>query len=226
MKKNLNLVFIFFIIFLQQSFVQISAQIILKDQEREFHELRQNEVDTFINGPEIKYNNYNCSFKRGSYDSTGYNIVVDSTGKLIVSDLRECNGKHQNEITIFNCSGTISRNADTIFITAKTIYNKFFLFNLEKNRVSESFAPNIRIELISKTLNNDYCPSLVASEDHVRIVALPKEVDTKEIFEPVHLDKTIGIFTYFAIYDSNGRLKVFPEGDYVLIGGNSLKITK
>jgi uncharacterized protein YxeA len=226
MKKILKIISLLYVVFILQSFFQIKAQNVVTNLETEYHELKLNEVDSFMNGPDIKYNDYNAYCKRGSYDNTRYRIDLDSTGELNVSDLRECKGKHQNEISIFNCSGTISRNSDTIIISAKTIYNKFFLFNIKKNGFDESFTPNIRIELISKTLNNEYCPSLVTTDDQVHIVALPKDIDTDEIYEPVHRDKTIGIFTYFAVYDSKGSCKFYPAGDYVLIGGNSIKISK
>ncbi|NVN95074.1 MAG: hypothetical protein HXX18_07325 [Bacteroidetes bacterium] len=226
MKKKLILLSLIFILIMLQSFVQIRAQNVITNLEVEFHELKPNEVDSFAEGPDITYNKYGARCKHGSNDGSGYDIEIDTTGRLKVTDLRECKGKHQNEINIFNCNGTISRNSDTIIISAKTIYDKFFLFSLGKKEKNESFEPNVRIQLICRTLNNEYCPGLVDTDGRVYIVALPKDVDTEDIYEPLHLDKNVGIFTYFAVYDTNGKLKVFPQGDYVLIGGNSLKITK
>jgi hypothetical protein len=61
---------------------------------------------------------------------------------------------------------------------------------------------------------------------NLNLVALPKNVNKKEIYKPMHKDNTIGIFTYFSLKDSEGTVKNYSEGDYVLIGGNSLSISK
>jgi hypothetical protein len=58
------------------------------------------------------------------------------------------------------------------------------------------------------------------------IVALPVNISKDEIYKPFHEDKTIGIFTYFAVKDSNGKSKFYPSDDYVIIGGKSLNISR
>ena len=224
MNKKLMIVSLILIVLF---FNQMRAQSDVKEKEIEQYELNQNEVIAFFNDSNIRTSDYKCTFKRNSYDNTRYSVEINGTGNLKVSDISECNGNHQNEIELFNSSGTITRNSDTIKIYAKTIYNKFYLFNVKKNGMNESFAPEIRIELISKTLNNENCPNLVTlNEDKLHITAFPKNIDKDEIYEPYHLDKTIGIFTRFAVYDSSGKTEFFPAGDYIIIGGNSLKISK
>ncbi len=78
----------------------------------------------------------------------------------------------------------------------------------------------------TKTLKNESCPLLVTTGSFTSIAALPSNINYDEIYKPVHEDNTVGIFTYFAVEDSNKKSKFYREGDYVIIGGNSLNISK
>jgi hypothetical protein len=171
------------------------------------------------------------SFSRGSYDSSSYVIRYDKDGNLNLKEIRGCSGKHQNEISLKLCSGTISRNNDTLRINAKTSFNMIYIFNIQKNGIVDSFISDIQVEIVSSTLENNYCPSIVTSGLEYSggvtdIVALPINISEDEIYKPFHEDKTIGIFTYFAVKDSKGKSKFYPPNDYVIIGGKSLNISR
>lgn len=190
------------------------------------HELKQNEIINFKDGPELNIETYSGSFKKGAYDLSRYTIILDNAGNLKVSELRGCAGKHQNDIDFYLCNGTVTRKGDTLKINAKTIYSKFYIFSITKNGIVDSLSSSVKISLISKTLKNKYCPTLINMISNLNLVALPKNVNKKEIYKPMHKDNTIGIFTYFSLKDSEGTVKNYSEGDYVLIGGNSLSISK
>lgn len=194
-----------------------------------YHELKQNEIITFDGKQSSDTNTYSGSIQRGSGDSTGYHIVIDKEGNLDVKNLKAADGKNQNDLTIYHCSGTITRNNDTLKVQAKSSYKTIYIINIEKKVIVDSFYPDIKIGLVSKTLKNKYCPSLVTTKigniKTMDIVALPKKINTDELFKPKHEDKTIGIFSYLAVADIKGKFKFFPAGDYVFIGGNTINIS-
>ena len=82
----------------------------------------------------------------------------------------------------------------------------------------------IQIKLVSKTLKNEFCPNLVSIFEGASIVALPSKIKEKEIFKPFRSDKTIGVFSYLAVYEKLGNVKNYPPNDYVIIGGNALSV--
>jgi len=207
-------------IFILQSFILIS------ENEVTDYELQPNETIPLKGDPNMKTDQFFGSYSQRSYDLTRYTIKVDTTGTLTVSDLRGCKGKHQNELSLFTCSGTITRMSDSIIIHAKTVYDKLYIFSIKKNGIVDSFSSEIKIELISKTLKNEYCPSLLTTSHGARIVALPKNIKTSEVYKHSHKEKTVGVFTYFSLKDSKGKSKLYTEGDYVLMGGNNAVIKK
>ena len=221
MKTIFNILTLLFVFLIFQSFTRITT-----NGEYKNYELKQNETITFKDGLNSKANKFSASYKRGSYDQTRYEIFVDTGINLIVSNITECAANYQNELSLILCSGTISRNEDTLKIHAKTIHDKLYLFNVKKNRIVDSLTPDIQIDIISKTLKNEYCPNLFSSGAITGIVALPKDINTDEIYAAFHKDNTIGVFTYFKVTDSNGKSKMYSAGDYVLIGGNSLNFSK
>ncbi len=218
------------------SFIQLK----LHDGYKKY-ELKQNETIEFNDKPNetAKYadkqtgvtKTFSGSFSRGSYDSAAYVIRYDNDGNLNLRELKGCSGKHQNEISLKLCSGTISRTNDTLRINAKSSFDMIYLFNIKENGMVDSFSSDIQVDIVSKTLENNYCPSLVTSGSKYSgrvtyIVALPVNISKDEIYKPFHEDKTIGIFTYFAVKDSNGKSKFYPADDYVIIGGKSLNISR
>lgn len=192
--------------------------------EKKHFYLNENETTSFHNGPTHAINAFSGSFKRGSYDSTSYTIQVDNEGAINVSELRQCYRKHQNEIGLFLCTGTITRKKDTLCIQAKTIYNKFYLFCIAKNCIVDSCNSDVQIQLIPQTLKRRFCPALIDAGSSIELIALPEKAPYSELFKPIHADKTVGVFTYFSIADSQGKFTLYPAGDYILIGGNYLHI--
>jgi hypothetical protein len=172
------------------------------------------------------------SSRRGAYDNSGYHIIIDSLGNITVSSINGCQGNHQNELELMNCYGSITRAVnDTVKIQASTTFRKFYLFNIQKNTLIDSFADNVNIEIFSKTLTGEYCPVIVTGENGssyipTGITALPKNLEFKELYKPIHNDESIGIFSSFRLSDSKGQTKNFESNDYVLIGGNSLNVVR
>ena len=115
------------------------------------HELKQNEIINFKDGPELNIETFSGDMKRGSYDLSRYTIKVDNSGNLKVSEVRGSAGKHQNDINFYLCHGTVTRKGDTLKIVAKTIYNKFYIFSIAKNGIVDSLSSAVNIDLISKT---------------------------------------------------------------------------
>lgn len=187
-------------------------------------ELNNGEILSYKTKPESNPQFYVGWYTRGSYDLTSYKLEIDTQGNIIASNLRGCYLKHQGEVYIFHSTGNVSRVGDTTKVFAKTTYSKFYIIGLKKNGLVDSFNSEIRIDLLSHTLSGDYSPNLVSIHSLLCITALPRKVKTKEIYKARHRDQTVGEFTYFSIIDSKGKTLLLPQGDYVILGGNSLSI--
>jgi hypothetical protein len=209
------------IILILQSFVGSYAQ-----NPVNFHELNEGEIINFQSKPVLTKNSHSGWYKRGAYDLSSYNINIDTQGHLNVSELKGCNGKHQGEILLLHSKGNITRILDTIKVQAKTIYDKYYIIGIKENGIIDSFSADIKFDLISKTLKNSYCPNLVSIRPELDICALPKGVKKNEVWKPIHKDNTIGEFAYFAVIDSEGKSLIFPQGDYVIIGADTLSLSR
>lgn len=187
-------------------------------------ELNNGEILSYKTRPESNPQFYAGWYTRGSYDLTRYKVEIDTQGKIIASNLRGCYLKHQGEVYIFHSTGNVSRVGDTTKVLAKTIYSKFYVIGLKENGVVDSFSSEIKIDILSQTLKGKYSPNLVTINSQLSITALPSKVKKKEIYKATHPDQTVGEFTYFSIIDSKGKSLLLPQGDYVVLGGNSLTI--
>jgi len=179
---------------------------------------------SYTNNTESRNNFFAGNYTRSSYDLTSYKIQIDTQGKIQVSNLRGCKGKHQGEISFFHSSGFIQRVEDTTKIIARTHYSKFYVIEITKKGIIDSFSSTISIELVSSTLKKSYCPNLVMVNPHLSICALPSNVKRKQVYKAIHRDSNIGEFTFFSIVDSMGKSIALPQGDYVIIGGNTLDL--
>jgi hypothetical protein len=172
------------------------------------------------------------SYRRWSYDNSKFQITIDSIGNISVSNIDECTGNHQNELELINCFGSITRSTnDTVKIQASTTFRKFYLFNIKKNTLIDSFTDRVNIEIVSKTLTDAYCPVIVKGENGssyitTEITALPKNIEFKEVYNQIHKEETVGIFSLCRVSDSLGHSNNFDPNDYVLIGGNSLNLVR
>ena len=218
MKTKISLPLACLVLFLLQSFI-------LPVDNYKNYELKKNETIVFNSSQKNKPEKISASYKRWSYDHSRYAIEIDTAIHLTVSNITAAEGKHQNELSIILCSGTFTRNEDTLKVHATTYYDKLYLFSVEKNGIIDSLTSEVQIAFVSKTLKNEYCPNLVTTGTFTGIVALPKNIDPDEIYKPEHEDHTVGVFTYFKVIDANGKSREYPMGDYVLIGGNSISFS-
>ena len=58
------------------------------------------------------------------------------------------------------------------------------------------------------------------------ITALPKNIEFKEVYNQIHKEETVGIFSLCRVTDSLVHSNNFDPNDYVLIGGNSLNLVR
>lgn len=203
-------------------FVSISFQNSKPREPLKFFNLADGEMVDFKTGPALKKHTYEGWFERSSYDLTRFNLHIDTQGNLKVSELRGCSGKHQGELSIFTAKGSLIRIGDTLKVNGKTVYDHFYLLEIKEGGMVDSFSSEISIDLVSRTLKNTYCPNSVRISSEVSICAIPEKMAIKELYKPVHKDNTIGEFVYFSIQDANGKVKHYPQGDYVIIGADQL----
>jgi hypothetical protein len=120
--------------------------------------------------------------------------------------------------------GSVTRIKDTIIVQIKTNFKNLYFIKLDKEKSPETFASEVKIKFVSTTMEGKYCPTLISTSVHdFEVVALPSKAGTDEIFKKNHKGETVGIFSYLSVTDSKGKTMNFSEGDYVLVGGNSLK---
>lgn len=172
------------------------------------------------------------SIEQSHDDNSKFQITIDSIGNISVSNIDECTGNHQNELELINCFGSITRSTnDTVKIQASTTFRKFYLFNIKKNTLIDSFTDRVNIEIVSKTLTDAYCPVIVTGENGssyitTEITALPKNIEFKEVYKQIHKEETVGIFSLCRVTDSFGHTNNFDPNDYIVIGGNSLNFVR
>ena len=189
----------------------------------QYFELKEGEKVNFNHFSENKSKHFSANFKRGSHDNTKYEIVFDISSNLLIKKLQSCPQINQSELRILYSEGSISRNKDTINIEIKTSKSKWFLFPINKQATIDSFSPMVLIKILSEDLNENICRNLITIDENIEIVALPVGYDLKEIYKSKHKKNSVGIFSYFKIQDSNGKSKLYSQGDYFLIGANSYK---
>lgn len=188
------------------------------------YELKNNQTIQFNDEPPQDSNTKTeGSSSRGSYDGTSYSIDYKMDGSLKVYNIKGCEGGNQSELELSHSSGSIYRNGDTLVIDVNTRFKKLYLLKLELNGLVDSFDNNVQVFLVSRTLTGEYCPNQVRITNFTQVFALPNNVNLDEMYKPYHSENTIGIFKYFAIINGKGKIKYYKEGDYVLVGGNSLK---
>lgn len=221
MKKTILLITVVALGFIIQSF-----NYLFPPNSFKFYELSNGETINFQSRPEFKKNSHAGWYSRGSYDLSKYKMNIDTQGNLKVSELRGCPGKHQGEISLFHSKGSLTRIGDTLKIQANTIYDKFYIFGIKENGIVDSLSSDINIDLVSRTLKGNYCPNLIRIQSEVTICALPEKINIKEVYKSLHKENTVGEFVYFTIRDSENKVKIFPHGDYVIIGADNVTIVK
>lgn len=192
-------------------------------EEVENYELKQQDSIAFTNGPQVRKEKIRIALSRGANDKSSYSIKLADGGVLTISDLKACKGLAQSKLELFLCSGYFSRKADTIIVHTKTIFDKLYMVNVKEWGRIDSFSSEATISIISKTLKNEYCPSLLTINSWVNLIAIPQNVNPKEVWKARHKAKTVGVFTYLNITDAQGKTKSYPQGDYILIGGNRVE---
>ena len=191
------------------------------------YELLMNDTVTFNIIPPINGRGLKGSFSRSSYDLSAFTISYDENGNLEVSGVKGCPSNHQNEIIFYLTKGTTMRHGDTIIVNASSFYNKLYLINVKSNGIVDTLPQNAQIRLLSKDLNNNYSPTLItARHETATLLALPTGVNYDEINVAFHKPETVGVFSYFAVTDTNGVTKTYPSDDYILMGGNTFNFIK
>lgn len=215
MKNRIIYFTLLLLLFSSQSFKNNSSS-----EEPEFQELRKNQTLNFGEDYLSLNKIYPHRTSMGAYDGTTFNMVSDKKGNITISDMKGCQGLHQNEMIVYQAGGTISRSNDTLLIKAKTNLKHFYFFKIEKDSKPKVFTSDVEIKLVSKTLTAKYCPTLVRASYNLQLVALPTLAGTDEIYKAIHKEETVGVFKYLTVTDSKGKTVSFTEGDYLLLGGN------
>lgn len=160
------------------------------------------------------------SYKRGAYDGSSYHIVCDSTQHISINEMKPCRGLHQNEIDFYKCNVQVNASGDTLNVDLNTPYDHIYLISVDKGATIHTLSSTASIQITSESLAKDDV-SYHFNDLGPSVVALPKGIDHKEVYKPIHPRSTVAVFTSFQIV-SEGLTLDLPEGDYVIIGGRSI----
>lgn len=179
----------------------------------------------FDHTPKMPTHLFLAGYRLGAYDGSRYTFRIDSTGLINVFRLRSSRGISQNKLMLYLLKGVIGKKGDTSVVRINTVYEKIYLVEVKQNGIIDSIPQDATISLCAQTLDNAPCRILVESDRHTtNLFALPVGFDRSEIFKRSHSRKSIGVFSYMQVKDKNGKVKNFPSGEYVIIGGNSLRV--
>jgi hypothetical protein len=189
-----------------------------------YREIELKDTIQIHNGPFSRDEVSSGSMRRGSFDETAYTIKFNQKGHLDISGVKGCRWKHQNELTMFRCTANIMRRGDTVSISISSIFNHMYLISLNGQGEVNELSPDLQIEFLPVTLKDSICPVLISEGTFPSIVALPRGANTDELYRPVHPEKSVGIFSCLSIREMTGRISYLKPGDYVLVGGDSMKL--
>ncbi|MFA6517799.1 MAG: hypothetical protein WCU83_11775 [Bacteroidia bacterium] len=202
-----------------ESFIQFAPQ-----SCREYQEIKPGENIKFMHGVCDYRNKFILSIHtRGSYDMTSFRIMSDSLGLITFGKARKAKGMHQNELMLYHSKGSYTLQDNRFNITAQTPFEKFYLLEISKKGIVDSFYKKVELSFRPLMLNGNNTKVFTnCDEEHNYILALPENVATDQIHKPFHSKKSIGVFSDFFITDSLGKKRFLPQGDYILTGGNRL----
>ncbi|HAY89787.1 MAG TPA: hypothetical protein DCY51_10120 [Bacteroidetes bacterium] len=159
---------------------------------------------------------------RGAYDGSRYRWSADN-GIMAIHYVSAANGQHQSELEISHGIGEVLRKGDTSVIQSKSIYKKFYIFNVADNYVVDSFSKKIHVSIVTRSLTESESSLLISNHNSsLRTIALPHGVKTKQIWKAEHPKETVAEFAHLTISDSDGEKVNYPAGDYVLVGADKL----
>jgi hypothetical protein len=151
--KNIIYLFLLFFSILSLSFVTKHD-----DLKQNFIKVDESIVFSNKNSPNSYFKNAHIS--RKSNDLSGFELEIDSTHSFKISNISHSESPSQDNFTIINCSGKLSRDESKMLIEIKKTGKKFFLVNLDKEQFTE-FDNVLRIELVATKPNGDkaeyYC---------------------------------------------------------------------
>jgi hypothetical protein len=159
---------------------------------------------------------------RGAYDGSSYRWSSND-GVMAIAYVSPANGLHQSELEISHGIGKVLRKGDTSIIISKSIYKKFYIFNVADSYVIDSFSKDIKATIVTRSLDKSESFLLISNfNSGLRTIALPKGIKSKQIWKAEHAKETVAEFTYLSISDSAGKQVKYPAGDYVLVGADRL----
>lgn len=163
---------------------------------------------------------YKSTSSRGSYDGTQYRYT-NNNGTLRILYAGPARGIHQNDLLVAIASGQIKQNEGTTSITAKSNFNKFYVFNIDYEYVVDSFSKNVSIAFQTLSLTEAAITPVISSYgSDFDVILLPENVKPKKIYVKEHKPNEIGIFSVLSISDET-KTKKYSAGDYVIIGADS-----
>jgi hypothetical protein len=240
--KNIIYLFLLFFSILSLSFVTKHD-----DLKQNFIKVDESIVFSNKNSPNSYFKNAHIS--RKSNDLSGFELEIDSTHSFKISNISHSESPSQDNFTIINCSGKLSRDESKMLIEIKKTGKKFFLVNLDKEQFTE-FDNVLRIELVATKPNGDkaeyYCSeralwnmnkdekdekeSLIkfnkVVQKNINLVAVPSSISKRDLFAVKHKPETLANFTTIEIMTDDGKKHSFPSGNYLFCEGSKIEMNK
>jgi hypothetical protein len=240
--KNQRIHFIFFILFISFSFT-------LKDEIGKYM-LRNGDVIIFSNKPAGNDKGY-MSMSRGSYDGSGFEFKLDSNKNVSISAITHARGPRQDGFIILGCTGKLARVKENLIITFEKYRKSYYLVNLDSASIVGTFDTIAKVTLKSTDLQGKpaeyYCSEkysgnsmrievgpdgrqkMVKGKDNspkssISLLAVPPGTNYNDLYKANHKENTIAHFTYFSIETQDGKIILYPPGNYILCEGNTISM--
>ena len=191
----------------------------------EYHHYELTDAEQIDFGARNESNHIKGSMRRASFDGTTSHITYDTSLALTVFEWVSSTKSTTAELTQHLCSGSVRRQKQHLVIDAVSYGEKLYLLgHVDGKMTIDSFDHPITITLTAKDYQGDYCPVLMSlwkQDASPSFVAVPTDVHPKKVYKRRHKKEDIGRFSQVQI-SSGGKVQNYPNGKYVLVGGNSL----
>ena len=191
----------------------------------------------------------NAHISRKSNDLSGFELEMDSTHSFKISNISHSKGPSQDNFTIINCSGKLSRDESKLLIEIEKTGKKFFLVNLDKEQIAE-FDHVLSIELVATKPNGEkaeyYCSERAlwnqnrefkkeneelirfnkTVQNNINQIAVPSNISQKELYAAKHKPETLANFTKIEVTTDDGKKHSFPSGNYLFCEGSKIEMNK
>lgn len=160
--------------------------------------------------------------RKWAHDKSRFSLK-NVSGHLTLKDVTPCKLLHQNEIYLHYGEGKIVRQTDTFKMFLSTPFDKFYICAINHDQILDSFNSNLTVVGKIESMGNGPAGLYIESSFFCNITAIPVNGNLDDRYKHIHRNENVAIFSWFEIEDSSGKKRIYPPGDFIIAGGNTMK---